>query len=283
MDIFFAHPRYVYDSYVDYRKLAQLSGFPTCAVDEIDLGREALYIVSPVNGELRPHIQHRRSVLKGPRRAKVVWANLERPDSGPGGLSQLTGSMVCNTTDEILQWVDAIWVFDRYYASLDPRMIFVPMGSDARLALSPNPMPKKWDWCHLSYANDRRMAVYSQLIRAGLRQAPNGWEWERDATLKSSRTMVYVHQTPAPIGAPLRWALAAAYKMPLLCENLADPAPLEPGKDLIMCHYDHLAQNVPAWIVSEAVNKMGESLHRKLCVDWTFRKAVEFGVRAVLG
>jgi hypothetical protein len=288
MNILFAHPEYKYDSYSDYRALAALSGFENVFVKDIDLERDALYIVSPVNGELRPHLSHKRSLLKGPQKAKVVWWNLERPDSGPGDLGKLIGSQVCNTTNEILQWVNAIWVSDRYYASLDSRMIFVPMGSDPRITGSPLPvnprgLPKSYDWCHLSYQNDRRRVIYTELLRRGCREAPNGWATERDQTLKASRTMVYVHQTPAPIGAPLRWALAAAYKIPLLCENLADPYPLEPGKDLMMCDYKDLAQNVPGWICSEAIAYMGEHLHQKLCVDHNFRKSVEQGVRAIIG
>lgn len=281
MDIVFAHPEYVYDSYTDYRALAKLSGFENAYVKDIDLERDALYIVSPINGEFRPHINYRRSTLKGPSKAKVVWWNLERPDSGPGDLGKLVGSMVCNTTSEMFQWVDAIWVSDRYYASFDQRMTFVPMGSDDRLSGKLGYVGKAYDWCHLSYTNDRRAAVYAELSRRGMRQAPNGWAGERDGILRSSRAMLYVHQTPAKIGAPLRWALAAAYGIPLLCENLGDPYPLEPGRDLMMCQYEHLAMNAVGWICSEAVGKMGANLHKTLCIDHTFRKSVLEGARTV--
>ena len=282
MNICFAHPRYVYDSYTDYRKLVELSGFQTCFIDEIDLKANTLYIVSPINGEFRPHVAHRRSILTGPQNAKIVWLNLERPDSGPGDLGKLIGSMVCNTTNEILQWVDAIWVSDRYYASLDRRMTFVAMGSDDRLGRTLGHIGKAYDWCHLSYTNDRRSAVYADICRRGMRQAPNGWGSDREHILRASRAMVYVHQTAAPIGAPLRWALAAAYRVPLLCENLADPYPLEPGRDLMMCEYQHVAQNVPGWIVSEAVSiRMGEALYKTLCIDHSFKKSVLEGARTV--
>ena len=41
-----------------------------------------------------------------------------------------------------------------------------------------------------------------------------------------------------PIGAPLRMALAAAYKLPVISEQLADSYPHRDGHDILLCDAD---------------------------------------------
>src|SRR4051812_7712427 len=42
----FAHPRWDYQSYADYKKLIDLSGFKSCYMDEMDLESDNTYIFS---------------------------------------------------------------------------------------------------------------------------------------------------------------------------------------------------------------------------------------------
>lgn len=273
MRVCFARTRYEYESYRDFWALVRLGGFPTCYVDEIRLDEEMLYVVCPVNGEFRPHIQNEQGRVPGhARRAIVVWWNLERPDSGDGRLSHLLGTMVCNTLDEILDYADAVWVSDRYLWQLaagNPRHLFVPLGSHPSLADTSERLPIAFDVCHLSYPSGRRARLYAQL--QGLRVAPNAWGQARDEILRSSLLMLNVHQTEAPIGSPLRFALAAAYRLPLISEQLADPYPLVPGEHLFDAQYPQLARQLRATVeMSNATEGIGDALHTLLCEEWPF-------------
>lgn len=283
MEIVFARTSYFYQSYVDFWRLVELAGFPVCEVKDIDLERDAVYIFTPANGELRPHVRHRRSLLQKPQQAKIVWWDLERMDSGNWELGTIQGNeCVTRMTDEILEYVDHIWVSDRYFASLDLRMTFVPMGSDARLALgAPDPM-KVYDVCALTYNNHRRDLIYGQMQQKW-KMAPNSaWGDERDRILRRSKCMVYVHQTPMPIGAPLRMALAAAYRLPVISETLADQYPHKDGHDVVLASHGEILPKTQAWLNDSRLASVGENLYQKLCIQMPFKKCVMEGVERTL-
>lgn len=272
MRLLFARTRHAYDSYRDFWRLVELSGFETCHVDEIDLAQQALYIVTPVNGEHRPHLASQRD---RPRRARVAWWNLERPDA--------EGSLpLAEVLDEARGFADDVWVSDRYYAAMDPRLRHVVLGSDARLAPDPTPRPVAYDYTHQSYAVGRREAVYGPLRAAGLREGPSGWFEARDAVLRSSRLMLNVHQTPAPLGEPLRFAVAAAYGLPLVSETLADPYPLVRGTDFLEASPGDLVAAVRGALATPGLPRHGAALRARLCDEWTFRRGVEDAARATL-
>lgn len=271
----FVRTRYDYDSYRDFWALVELSEFETCFVDEIDLQSENTYIVTPVNGELRPHISHRRA--HGPQHARVIWWNLERPD-GPG--TRVLSKML----DDILQYVDEVWVSDRYYASLDPRHQFVPLGSHRGLAHHRRSIKPEYDVALMACANPRRDRIIYDLKRGtrrgppGLLVAPNAWGDERSRILSTTTVLLNTHQHDewAPIGEPLRIALAAAHEMCLISEWIDDPWPLEPHFDIIRAN--NLADIVGLsriWAASgDAAREMGRRLHQTLCVNHTFRICV---------
>lgn len=283
-EIIFAKTEYLYQSYVDFWKLVELSGFETCFVKDIDLERDATYITTPINGEIRPHVKHRRSILKSAQQAKIIWWTLERPDSGDYEFDKIKGNeCVTRATNEILEYVDHIWVSDRWFASLDPRMTYVPLGSDSALSAGPPNPDKIYDVCALSYNNYRRDQVYGPM-RQQLRMAPSSaWGGDRDRILRSSRCMVYVHQTPMPIGAPLRMALAAAYHLPVVSERLGDPYPHRDGYDVLMADHGELLQTTMTALKStEGLRGIGENLHRKLCIEHPFKQCVLEGVERTL-
>jgi hypothetical protein len=281
MEIIFAHPTYAYDSYTDYRTLVKLAGFETCRVSEIDLGREAFYIVSPINGEFRPHMDYRRSL--GMRiKAKIAWWNLERPDSGPMGPTDALERAARSVTDDVLKYADCVWVSDRYYQSLDPRAIYVTMGSDARLAVAKPKDPKAFDVIHLSYLTYRREWMTVRLAEQGVKIAPNAWDPQRVELLTVTRAMLNIHQTPAPIAEPLRFALAAAYMLPLLTEDLKDPYPMKDHAHILSTPYDKIIENVRYWLTDADLATIGEALHHLLCYRFNFKDCVAEGVRESL-
>jgi hypothetical protein len=278
-DPIFARTRYSYDSYSDFWTLVELSGFSTCFVDEIDLQSENTYIVTPVNGELRPHITHRRTL--GEQRARIIWWNLERPDSVnkmvPGGWA---GAVRANL-DDILKYVDEVWVSDRYYASYDPdRLRFVPLGSHAGLATHSRRSDFTYDVALMACMVPRREGIVHELKRRGLRIAPNAWGPERDWILAETAVMLNTHQheTWAPIGEPLRIALAAANCMCLVSERLGDPWPLESFLDFHEGPHTTalLADLVLALrgVASHLAEVSARHLHHTLCVDHSFRACV---------
>lgn len=268
MKVIFAHPQYRHDPYSDFRKLVEISGFPSCAIEEMDLGSDAVYITTPVTGELPAFVKGKK------RRAKLIFWNFERPDSGDWPPE---GNNASNRVSEIMEFVDKVWVSDRHQAQLDLRQVYVTLASDSRLAEG-EPWPGKiYDVATLAYQTDRRKRIFGQLGRWKVAES-SAWGEIRARILHQSRSMVYVHQTEAPIGAPIRFALAAAYKLPLLSEAMADPFPLVEGKDFLSAPYESLAGALDGWLYADKLAAYGEKLHETLCLERNFRLSVLEGV-----
>lgn len=273
-DPIFVRTRYHYDSYIDFWRLVELSQFQTCYVDEIWYDTNKTYIVTPVNGELRPHLDNQRG---RDRRCKIIWWNLERPD----GFHGEPGRTLTHVVDDMVRYVDAIWVSDRSYAKMDIRFTHVVLGSHQSLG---NPRkPAQFDFTHQSYVYGRRECVINALCNL-FSMGPNGWGDVRDHVLRSSRLMVNVHQTPAGVMEPLRFAVAAAYKLPLLSEGLADPWPLTESRDFAKGDYaDGIVTAAKTILASqEWLDALGERLHERLCHEWTFRRGVEEGLQRTI-
>lgn len=276
MRIIFAKTSHEYDSYRDLRALVDLSGFETCLVGEMDLTADAVYIVTPINGEFRPHIEHRRSILSGPQKAIIVWWNLERPDADGA-------PPISDVVSDVLRYADAVWVSDGHYRSMDTRMHHVILGSHPGLKLSSDPIQVQYEYTHQSYVWGRREKIYVPLRRAGMREGPNAWHEQRDQILRSSRIMLNVHQTNALIGEPIRFALTAAHRMPMISETLAQPWPLIPDIDFLNVPFGELVGSVISSTLKPSVlERLGDNLHQRLCVEWTFRRGVEHGVASML-
>lgn len=270
MNVFFARTRHQYDSYVDFWRLVELSDFKTCYVDEMDLESDSIYITSPINGEFRPHINYRRSILQQPQRAKIVWWDLERPDAAGN-------PPISAVIDEIKPYIDAAWVSDRLVASLDSRFTHVVVGGHAGLRLIP-PAECVYDYTHQSYAWGRRENVYAALRGRGLREGPSCYGPERDRVLSSSRLMINMQQYTLPVVAPLRFVLAAAYSLPILTEKVHDPYPY--NDDLIQTWYEDMVDGTIRTLARTDLGEIGLRTHRKLCEEFTFRRCVEDGLRA---
>lgn len=272
----FVRTRTVYDSYSDYWTLVELSGFDTCYVDQIRLDEDRLYVVTPMNGEVRPHITNERNRVGCDTVARLVMWCLERPDSpGARPWAPNDGS---GELDELLKWFDEVWVSDEHFQHMDPkrRARFVPLGSHPKLG-GAKVRPADFDVAFMGYMIPRRQTIADKLRAAGLRVAPNGWGAERRFTLQRTRLMLNTHQhnSPMPIGEPLRIALAAAFRMPLVSETLSSPKPLQQGWDVISCGYDSLVDRVREVLGSAHLERdLGDRIYRKLCIEQTFKQGV---------
>ena len=180
--IIFLRTRWNYDSYTDYWKLVELSGFPIQYIDEADLtGNDNTYILSPMNGEWRPHLSSIYPDLLARRKmgSQVVLWNLERP-GGSGSLQAYIKSGQDLITDGV---VDRIWVSDQNLAR-DTGFEYVTLGGHPGLGEPGAVADKKYDLIHLSCYSPRRSLLFKtpsepHKVYYGWTIAPNGWGAER--------------------------------------------------------------------------------------------------------
>jgi len=250
--IIFVRTRYEYPSYWDFWELVRLSQFETCYVDEIDWQSENIYILTPINGELPNPLPDRT--------CKVIWLNIERPSSDD--------QVKFNRPD-----FDEIWVCDENWA-LNTGVRYFLMGSHHDLRTG-HYINKEWDYVSHTYDNPRRTAIWSQLDE--LRRAPNGWVEERSHHLANSRLYVVPQQDDPPHAVtPLRFAIAAAHKLPMVYESASDTYPFVDGKDFIHARsYKEIVPKVHKALTNPNIAVLGDNLYRKLCIETDFRTEVE--------
>lgn len=276
--VVFARPRHEYSSYVDFWRLVELSGYPVCYVDQIDLTADEVFVTAPLNGDFLETIAYRKSTLQRPQRARLVLWYLERPDSLG---TPLSASSIQQLNSENLRHVDHLWVSDRHLASLDDRTTFAVLGGHPGLLETASEAGQPdFDYAVMSYITRRREKILSNLW--DLRLAPNSWGVERSRALSRTKVMLNIHQTEAPLVEPLRFALSAAYGLTLVSEYCADPFPLVPGTDFVMCGYDGLAQATRDWVKNPEARRLQDRLRGKLTSEWTFRRGVESALKEML-
>jgi len=266
MDVVFARTSHSYDSYGDFWKLVELSGYPVVDVSGIELDADVTYVTTPMNAQLPEHV---KSQAGRTRRCRIVWWNLEGHCAMNNGLS--------NVVDQAWPLVDACWVSDRALASMDPRATFVIVGSHPSLGTASGGLQKAYDFTHQSYEWGRRCALYEPLRRV-LCEGPNAYGPERDRILRASKIMLNVHQYEHPIVPPLRFALAAAYALPLVSERTVDPFPYSDETVLFYDFYDLVIGAHEAVTQRTDLNERGARLHDLMCERWTFRRGVEAGI-----
>lgn len=257
-DVTFVKTRTYYQPYDDYYRLAELSGYPICYIDEIDAyDPSKVYIISPLNGEW----QHGWPGAK----ARLVFNQLEWHTD--------------HSRVELPPGVSEAWTGDRWHADLIGAR-FVPIGSHPDLNLHPDEhAAKQYDIAFMAYTDiHRRKCILDALKAQGFSIAPNGWGDERDQILRQSRVMVHVHQHEnIPTIAPLRWCIAAAYHLPIISETVSNRAPFLP-QHFLSWDYDQLAEKVSENLQMHQyswLNEYGENLHNFLCHEFTFRNSIE--------
>jgi len=254
-------------SYTDYWSLVELAGFDTCYVDEVDLRKNVAYVLSPLNGEWRPHIENCRKSGQVQNCRLVHW-NLERPE-GSGSLS-----LYCQTNRETIEqgYFDEVWVSDRSLAK-HTECRHVVLGSDDRLGAPGH--HDEWDVIHLTCPSHKRVHIWGELRRAGLAVAPNGWGYERHQRLQGSRFMLNIHkESDGNFLEPLRFSLAAAYALPVLSEVLADPYPYG---SIETVSYDRLVPRLLEMLREDysVWREKGRLLWETMTGEFNFRRQVE--------
>jgi hypothetical protein len=255
--IVFAKTRYHYDSYIDFWKLVELSGFSTCYVDEIDLASDDCYIFTPMNGEVIPHLRNESSKTK---KATVIWWCLERFDAMAAPLPDILA--------EATPHVDRIWVSDAWTSTLHPALEYMRMGSHPDLGGLPR--APVYDFTHQSYAWGRRKTMYQKLKNSGFSEGPSSWGDERHGVLQTSRLMLNLQQYTDPVSAPLRFALAAAYRLPIVSETITD-ADILTGV-IPSVPYSAIPGAIQATL--DSPGDVGAKVFQLLCEDWTFQRCV---------
>lgn len=251
MSLIFAQPRHKYDSYWDLWELVRLSEFKLIYFDEIDWTSDDTYIISPLNGELPNPLPERR--------CKVIWLNIERP------------SYDGNEWKFGREDFDGIWICDATWARQVGADHFV-MGSHKDHGYS-DP-EKTWQIITNTYDNPRRVAIWDQL--RDLNFAPNGWEKRAERLAKSELAVVPQQDGPSHAVTPLRFAISAAYKLPMVYECESDTHPFEDGDHYFKAKYDEIPAKVREVLNDKnKLKEVGEALHRKLCIDTNFKKSVE--------
>lgn len=260
-DVIFCKTRYQdigYASYNDLWKMVELAGYPVIYVDQLDPTSDNTYIVTPLNDEWTAGWQQPR--------ARIIHWELEWRTDWRADVDEPMG-------------VREVWAVDRWYAKqIGAR--YVPVGSDERLneVGSGYPADKLYDVSLLSYQTHRRQVITAQLEQAGIRLAPVSGLWgrQRSVALLQSRTMVHVHQHDhMQTIAPLRWALAAAHRLPMITESIADRG-IFGYSTMVQAEYDFLAAFTVNMIKSNVLlNDYASALHSLLCKEFTFKKVVD--------
>jgi hypothetical protein len=251
-DVIFARPRTEYGSYVDFYRLITLSGYELIYFDEIDPASDNAYIMTMVNGENQSGYPEAKAEI-------ILWDCEWRLD---GDYPRIPG-------------VKRVWASDKWYAG-QIGAEYVLMGSHPGLPEAPlENCPKVWDVAMLAYLSPRRQAMVGMLESAGVRLAPRGWGMERQSILQQTHAMLQVHQLDAaPTIAPQRWALAAAFRKPMICEGVLDKGCFGYGQAL-WCEFGRLPEFVKLWRDDARLADYGNALHQFLCVEHTFRANIE--------
>lgn len=254
MSVTFVKTRHHYDPYDDLFKLAALSGYPIIYIDEMDIhDASQVYIITPKNGEWGDW---------STATARIIWWQLEwefTPEPLPPGVSE--------------KWTPDAWHSRRIDAK------FVPVGSHP--GLNPNGTPRTYDHDLVFFGYEqpgRRANILDQLRREGVKFASNGWGATRHKALTSSRACLHIHQFDnIPTISPLRWAVAAAYGLPIISETVADRSPLGLG-DFMTSNYANLVAFTQMHVLDKNPQKLmdyGESLHYRMCIQHPFKHWIE--------
>lgn len=249
-----------YRSYVDFFHLVKLAGYPIIPVSQIDPDSDNTFIFTPANGE---------TVNGWPNaRANIIlwqleWMLTDEHNTPPG--------------------VTCVWASDAGFAKANG-FEYVPMGSDDRLNVvdanvySGKSFEKPYDVSLLSYQTGRRQVITQQLQQHGVGLAPVSglWEWPRSIALLQSHAMVHVHQHDhIQTVAPLRWALAAAHRLPMITETIADRGIFGYGC-MVQADYEFLAAFTANMLKDKRLlADYASALHGLLCEEYTFKKVIE--------
>lgn len=274
-DPVFVRSRIEYASYTDFWRLVELSGYRTVSAWDVDFAWDGTYIWPVLDAFLM-----RPSGESAPkRRARFVFWNLERPDAhlpehGPRDPKEILRAGVT----ELLQWVDAVWVSDRGLHAMDDRTIYAVLGGHTGLRSRDRlPGDPSIHVLHLGQKTARRREILSRIRERGHRvMSESLWGHDRSFALADSRLLLSIDRVDGlHVAAPLRYALAAAWGLPILSEAVPDLHPLVPGDSILMAGYPDLADAVErALSEPKRLEEIAHKAYHTYGVEWTFRRGV---------
>ena len=266
--ITFVRTRHVYESYADFWRLVELSNFDTIYVDELDVSKEGTYIVAPMNGEWRPHIDNQSNK---PRYAHLILWNLERPSGSAGSVGNYAKS---NRELVYERHIDECWVSDKRLAE-ETQLRFVVLGSDENLGQPSG--EKRYDFTHMSYEIPRRTNIYKHFNQDSI--GYNCWPPERDEVLRLSKFALNIHQDIHPFQEPLRLSLFAAYGIPVVSETIFDAYPWD-GDIAVFSGYDSIVSRLRQALDEdyEPYKQMGLKARERMTGEFQFGKCVKEAV-----
>jgi hypothetical protein len=252
-DPVFVFPDKDYPSYTDVRRLVALSGF-----EAISLADAA---VTLDHADTLIYLSPEQPYDIGANADRQIWWTLE-----------YGGEYAPDLTD----WRGEVWACDPTWAQVHGAKLVV-MGSHPELADTyRSAVEKPYDFLMLAYMTERRQRLIRQL--ADLKspaEAYPGYMMGRTEQLIQSKLMLHAHQRDdTPAIAPQRFALCAAYKLPLIHEAVPDT-----GEYDIYAHFAEYSglEKMTRWMLynNRELPKVGEFLYQQLCVEQPFRKSVE--------
>lgn len=253
-------------------KLIQLSDFPLIYTDEVDISKPNVFILIVMNGEWEPHIKNQMEAKKR-RNAHLVQWNIERPSGSAGSVHYYAERQWQLLHD---RYFDEIWVSDSQLAD-ETGLRFVILGSDEGLGQPGD--GKEYDFCHMSAIVPRRSGIYTRFPPGTV--GPNCWPPDRDEILKKSRFALNVHQDIYSYQEPLRFALFAAFGLPIVSESLVNSFPYADGEYLLTATYPNLVGKMRQ-VLSEDYGKykdMGLRTRERMTGEFQFKKMVEKAVK----
>jgi hypothetical protein len=175
--------------------------------------------------------------------------------------------------------VHETWHMDEWFAGCIGAK-YVPVGGHPDLIHAPiNGTGKTYDVAYLGYMIPRRSRIQYECGRAGVVLSPSSaWGDERHRILTSSKAYLHCHQHEDKRGVPaLRMVVAAAYKLPVIMEHVEEYG-IFSLRDFLAFRYDQLAAYTRESTLEaplEHLQAYGDSLHERLCVEYTFRRVIE--------
>jgi len=269
-DITFVKTRHVYDSYIDFIRLAELSDFPLIYSDEVNISNEGVYIFITMNGDVEEHLKNEVSSGKVRYAHLILW-NLERPSGSAGSV----GNYAKRHRELIYNRIfDEVWCSDKRLAE-ETQLRFVVLGSDEGLGSTSD--EKRYAFTHMSYEIPRRTNIYKHFKQDDI--GPNSWPPERDEVLRKSRFALNIHQDIHPFQEPLRLALFAAYALPVVSETIFDSYPWD-GDIAIFSGYDSIVHRLRQVLDEdyEPYKQMGLRARERMTGEFRFKTMVEQAV-----
>lgn len=255
-----------------------MSGLNTCAPEEIDLTQDIVYIFTGTRTEFVKRQGRLGNLKSKPREAKLVYYQIERPDSGPNEDGTPLEPLQKSHMDRFLKEFDAVWMPYGHLPKVDPRIIYVPMGSHPGLREAPLAQTKEWDLAVIADMRCPQRARLVEPLRKRWKVAFEAMGAERARVLASSKAQFSVHQTSSPLPEPQRLAFSAAYELPYLSDTVLDQTPLVEGRDYLSAPLSGILESLEGWMKRDDLRDIGRNLYQRLVIEHPFADCIQEAV-----